>query len=238
MTLPPGECGGLDFSQLTKRASDEGLAVRGGFHPQSDDLRTLLPHFPSAETVVLLGLTGSDQWRRFESSRELLDGLPDPLDRWSRRIIGGLAREFDGRDFYPTGTPAISFQRLATRCEPVHSSPIGILIHPRWGLWHAYRGALVFERRLELPPPEAKPSPCISCASRPCLDACPVSAFTPHGFDSERCIRHVESEAGVECRERGCLARRACPVAPDAQYLPAQSRFHMAAFLRAAGDRR
>ena len=30
-------------------------------------------------------------------------------------------------------------------------SPLGILIHPDWGLWHSYRGALAFRERLDLP---------------------------------------------------------------------------------------
>jgi hypothetical protein len=224
----------LNYPRLARRASEEGLAVRGGFCPGNDHAGRLLPCTLVARTVVLFGFTGSVQWPHFASSREASDGLPDPLDRWSRRVIGGLAREFHGTDFYPDDKPPISFQRLAARCESVYRSPIGILIHPDCGLWHAYRGALAFERRMELPRFEPAPSPCASCAGRPCLTACPVDAFTPDGFDSKRCVRHVASAAGAECREAGCLARRACPVAPSARYPRAQAQFHMAAFLHAS----
>jgi hypothetical protein len=233
MTAPGDGDRALEIQQLVRRAGEQGVAVRGGFHPETADAATLLPHSMAAGTVVLLGFTGSAQWSRYACSREASDGLPDPLDRWSRRVVGGLAREFNGTDFYPDDKPAVSFQRLAERCEPVHRSPIGIMIHPEWGLWHAYRGALAFQRRMELPHLARAPSPCDSCAGRPCLTACPVDAFTPDGFDSQRCIGHVESALGAECRERGCLARRACPVAPSARYVPAQAKFHMAAFLRA-----
>src|SRR4030095_137820 len=49
--------------------------------------------------------------------------------------------------------------RWAMRAEAVAPSPLGILIHPDYGLWHAYRGALAFAERLALPPRGARPLP-------------------------------------------------------------------------------
>jgi ferredoxin len=186
-------------------------------------------------TIVLLGFTGSLQWAVFKNSPEAGDGLPHPLDRWSRRAVSSLARELGALEFYPSGTPAapVPFQRLAFRSEPVHQSPIGLLIHPTWGLWHAYRGALGLPDRIELPnvPPSAHP--CSSCQAKPCLSSCPVNAFRPRSFDLNACVNHVLSDAGSDCRENGCRARRACPVGAEFRYLPDQTRFHMHAFLRA-----
>ena len=119
----------------------------------------------------------------------------------------------------------------------MHPSPIGLLIHPHWGLWHAYRGALVFERRIELPAIEPKASPCEACAAKPCLSACPVHAFSGGSYDLDACVSHVRSAAGVACREGGCLARRACPVGDEFRYLPAQARFHTEAFLRTTAQK-
>lgn len=217
--------------ELTARAECVGLAVRGAFHPAEDD-ELLLPAGRGIGTFVLLGFTGSVQWPRFLASSEARDGLPDPLDRWSRRVIGALALEYSAAAAYPSGTPWLPFQRLAVRCEVVHSSPIGLLIHGRWGLWHAYRGALLLPSRIELDSPERGASPCAACAGRPCLTTCPVDAFRGDGFDVSACVTHVGSEAGLECRERGCLARRACPVGAEFRYLDDQARFHTRAFLR------
>jgi ferredoxin len=125
----------------------------------------------------------------------------------------------------------VPFQRLARRCEAVHPSPIGLLIHPTFGLWHAYRGGLMLAQRIELPPLPRLPSPCESCGPKPCLSACPVRAFKPGSFDLAACIAHVSSAAGSECRSGGCLARRACPVGPEFRYVPDQMQFHMRAFL-------
>jgi hypothetical protein len=186
-------------------------------------------------TIVLLGFTGSRQWDFFERSTEARDGRPHPLDRWSRRVIGSLAREYGAVDIYPNGTaPLLPFQRLAMRSEPVHQSPIGLLIHPAWGLWHAYRGALVLPDRIDLPDSAASVSPCSGCTAKPCLSACPVHAFHPGTFNVYACVNHVLSDAGRDCREGGCLARRACPVGTEYRYVEAQARFHMDAFLRAA----
>jgi ferredoxin len=221
-----------EFDQLCRRAAALGLAVRGGFYPEPGELAAALPGV-SAACIVLLGFTGSVQWHHFASSPEARDGEPHPLDRWSRRMIGTLAHEFGAVDIYPSARPLLPFQRFSRRSEPVHPSPIGLLIHPKWGLWHAYRGALVLERRIDLPAIEQAPSPCAACAAQPCLSACPVQAFRGGSYDVEACARHVESPAGSECRERGCLARRACPIGTEFGYLEEQARFHTAAFLRA-----
>lgn len=210
--------------------------MRGAFHPLPGEFEQAPPSI-AAGTIVLLGFTGGRQWQHFARAAEARDGLEHPLDRWSRRVIAALAREFGALDVYPSGTPAapLPFQRLALRSEPVHQSPIGLLIHERWGLWHAYRGALILPSALDLPPPSCVPGrhPCASCDSKPCLTACPVEAFRPGGFDLQACVDHVLSEAGQECRERGCLARRACPVGGEFRYGAEQARFHLQAFVRA-----
>jgi hypothetical protein len=229
----------LKLDQLRRRSAASGLAVRGAFHPEPGELGAA-PGARNPATVVLLGFTGGAQWSVFQDSIEALDGLPHPLDRWSRRVIGALARELGAADFYPSGSPAspLPFQRLARRCEPVHPSPIGLLIHETYGLWHAYRGGLVLPERIALPPSPPCVSPCESCAARPCLSACPVQAFHDGSLDVDACVRHVRSAAGSDCRENGCLARRACPVGPQFRYAADQTRFHMNAFLPSVEDAR
>jgi hypothetical protein len=221
---------------LTALAEAAGLSVRGAFHPEPGEFDSVVRPPRLAATCVLLGFAGRDQWRAFADSAEAADHRPHPLDRWSRRVIDALACAFDAAAIYPSDRPNLPFQQLAMRCEPVHQSPIGLLIHPLWGLWHAYRGALFLPRRIDVPVVAPSAHPCEQCAARPCLSTCPVGAFSDRGFDLAACIGHVESIAGTECRDRGCLARRACPVGPDHRYRENQARFHMAAFL-AAGQR-
>jgi hypothetical protein len=233
VTVPPPSPTRTFFAQLEAEANARGLAVRGAFHPAAGEFASNLPHDAVTGTLVLLGFAGSLQWSTFAASAEARDGLADPLDRWSRRAIGELARAFAAFDIYPTGNPRWPFQKLAQRCEAVRPSPIGLLIHPRWGLWHAYRGGLILEQRIDLPTSVAAEHPCATCAAKPCLTSCPVGAFREGAFDVAACTNHVRSAAGVECRERGCLARRACPVGVESAYVEEQARFHMHAFLKA-----
>lgn len=145
-----------------------------------------------------------------------------------------LARDFGARAILPfDGPPYVPFQRWAQRAEPVAPSPVGILIHPDYGLWHAYRGALAFPEALELPPADPRPRPCDTCSGRPCLTTCPVDAFTRAGYDVPACAGHLRGAAGADCVTGGCLARRACPVGGAWAYAPGQAEFHMRAFLRA-----
>ena|SRR5450631_825539 len=220
------------YDFLCRRAVSLGLAVRGAFHPAPGESEQLLPETP-AGTIILLGFTGSQQWDLFKRSPEAGDGMPHPLDRWSRRTIGLLALESGAQDVYPNGSlPQLPFQRLATRSEPVHQSPIGLLIHAQWGLWHAYRGALVLPLRIELPPVATSAHACVECAAKACLSSCPVHAFRAGSFDFRACLDHVRSAAGADCLERGCRARRACPMGTEFRYVEDQAQFHMRAFLR------
>lgn len=212
---------------LTEAAAAAGLAVRGGFHPDAADGAPA-----GTGTIVMLGWTGGAQWPVFAASAEAGDGRADPLDRWSRRVVGGLAAAFGGVALFPFGGPPHHpFQRWGRRAEGLEASPLGLLIHPTHGLWHAWRGALAFGERLALPVWSPLPSPCAGCADKPCLSACPVGAFASGGFDAASCRLHLAADAD-NCAT-ACRARAACPVGRP--YGEAQGRFHMDAF---AGRRR
>ncbi len=221
---------------ITQRVVAVGLALRGAFHPNTNDGVASAPDGSPAETLVLLGFVGDSGWQAFSRSPEYRDGAAHPLDRWSRRVIDGLAAELGGWSLYPfSGPPYHPFQRWAMRAEPVHPSPIGLLIHPEHGLWHSYRGALAFSDRLPLSARSDRPSPCATCAEKPCLTACPVSAFSLAGYDVAACGAHLHTPAGGDCMTGGCRARRACPVGADRGPGPAQMAFTMAAFRAARG---
>ncbi len=225
--------GGIrSLTDLCTDARASGLACRGAFHPRTDDAVPAFDDGGAVATLVLLGFTGGVQWPAFARSAEFADGRPHPLDRWSRRLINALAARYGAGAFYPSdGPPWLPFQRWAMQAEPVHVSPIGILIHPDWGLWHAYRGALAFRVRLDLPKPDRRPSPCDSCIARPCERTCPADAVTPAGYDHAACAAHVASDRGSDCLAQGCRARRSCPVGVAYRYGPDQAEFHMRAFL-------
>jgi hypothetical protein len=213
-----------------------GLVPRGALKLEDGERTGALADI---RTIVLAGMAGRDCWSAFAASPEAGDGADHPLDRWSRRVIETLARELGGKALFPFGGPPFwPFQQWARRAEPVHPSPIGLLIHPRYGLWHSYRGALGLSEKLAVPEPAAVPNPCESCSGRWCLKACPVGAFSAAGYDVAACVGHLKSAAGADCMDFGCGARRACPVGAEHAYGPEQASFLMRAFLRGqeAGD--
>jgi hypothetical protein len=221
------------LASVVAALTDVGLAPRGAFHPDSDDGVPPLPDGRAAATMVLAGNAGPAMWQRFSVERQATDE-PNGLDGWSKRVLNPLAKALGGHAIFPSdGPPYVPFQRWAQRAEPVYPSPIGPLIHPDFGLWHAYRGVLVFPEVFDLPAKDDRPSPCESCADKPCLETCPVGAMAPGGYNVPTCADHLAASDSAGCLSKSCAARRACPIGRDYTYDTAQSQFHMAAFIRA-----
>ncbi len=205
-----------------------GFTLHGGFHPDARDEMPMLPDGRKAATIILIGSAGTDLWRHFQSDSP---DKPDPLDRWTAQKLGPIAETFGAHAVFPFQSPFQPFQRWLQRAETCHVSPLRLLIHPEYGLWHAIRGAMLFANLLELPEVEKAHSPCKTCHAHPCMTACPVNAFSAHGLDTTLCAAHLASTEGGACMSRGCLARRACPVGVSYQHQPEQAAFHMAALL-------
>ncbi|MET4804869.1 ferredoxin [Limibacillus sp. MBR-115] len=226
---------------LTTALAEQGLLLRGGFRPGPETPLPSLPDGRAVDFVAMIGNAGPEMWRHFVRSPEYRDSKPDPMNRWTKRVVDAIALRFGSAALYPSdGPPYYPFQRWAQQAEAVFPSPLGILVHPRFGLWHAYRAALLFTSAdglaLKLDDQgqnRAGDHPCESCADKPCLSACPVGAFTGAGYRVDDCAAHVGSAAGHDCRTAYCRARRACPVGLDYIYDQEQAAFHMAAFLSA-----
>jgi ferredoxin len=161
--------------------------------------------------VILIGNAGLDMFRRFARER---DERSASIDEWTKAVVDPLAASLEAHAVYPLN------------------------IHNTYGLWHAYRAALLFPVEFDMPRNSAGAHPCESCVAKPCLNACPVSAFDGSSYDVVACGKHILSEAGEDCMAGGCKARLACPVGVQYQYHPRQMQFHMRAFQKArAGDK-
>ncbi|MDZ7829593.1 MAG: hypothetical protein U5K33_08960 [Halofilum sp. (in: g-proteobacteria)] len=226
---------GISYAGVAAAAATHGLILRGGFHPGPEEDLSAFADGDRVATVILVGNAGNTLWGPFSASPEYADGEPHPLDRWSRRVIDGMATTIGGSTCYPNdGPPWPPFIAWAKRGGPVVESPIGILVHPDYGLWHAYRGALLLPQVLDLPVPDNRPAPCRRCRDQPCRTACPVRAFTSAGYDVSACADFLAGADGPRCGA-GCLARRACPVGQEYNYPRAQQALHLDAFVAAQG---
>lgn len=221
-----------------------GLQPRGWLAPDENSAPRLASGV-IARAICLVGHGGGGFWPVFQAWHRKYPDIADPLDAWSKAVLEPVAALLGGEAVFPSDRPWQPFQQWAIQAERLKPSPLGLLIHPDYGLWHGYRGAILFaEARndgLSVPsdisagtgePRLADVHPCDTCSDKPCLSACPVGAFSLSGFAVSDCRTFVRTKAGMaECMVSGCLARDACPVGREYRYGRDQVRFHMAAFV-------
>ena len=224
-----------DIKQL---AESNGLRIRGTLPENTQDLPTQADGSPS-QALLLIGAEGGSLWPTFSQSSEFLDKRADPLDRWSRRVGESMARELDGLAVFPfDGPPFHPFISWATQSGSVSPSRLGLSLHRRFGLWHAFRFALVLPYEID----HAEPAPdtgsaCDTCAQTPCLQVCPVSAFDGEQYDVHACYQYLRDTPDAPCHTSGCLARNACPEGAEYRYPDEQVVFHMRQFYQALNRR-
>ena len=182
-----------------------------------------------SETIVLLGPYEPSYWPAICSSPEWNDEKPDPIDRWSIRIIEELAQTTGARACFPFGSTSSPFLSWALASDQAWQSPVGMVVQAEAGLLVSYRGALIFD--YPILSPVSAPVPCTNCA-RPCLSACPVNALKGKEYDIKACVQYIKKDPKQRCINNGCLARLACPISANYPRSTEQSAYHMRQFLK------
>lgn len=227
----------IEYAQLEADVNAAGFVLVGAFAPTEEDGVPQMAGERAAGAVAIIGSAGPDFWRTVRG--KLPDGA-HPLDRWTRATLEELAARYRAGALFPFGGPPhLPFQRWAQRADPhLQPSPLGLLIHPEYGLWLGLRGALLFGESLEMPEQDAVDSPCLTCSDKPCLSTCPVGAFRPGRYEVPDCLAYLATLSGQPCMTLGCAARRACPVGRAYAHLPEQAQLHMRAFRAGPGSGR
>ena len=232
----------VEIERLCSALAAHGIQYFGVFTIEAADIPADTDADLAGAPALLFGNAGPAMWEHFAASSEYCDGEPDPMNRWTRRVVETAADAASGQDataLFPFGAPVWPFQRWARRAMGVDASPLGMLIHPEYGLWFALRCAIVVpglsdevEKVIQLP--ENMIHPCDACTGKPCLNSCPVDAFSDSGFEAQRCRSYLANERPStgcpDCMKHGCAARNACPVGVAWRYPREQVRFHMNAF--------
>jgi hypothetical protein len=150
-----------------RRALDaEGLLLLSGFDLEPDEPR-LADLRPRPAALLLVGNRGSTMWHAARPRRA------QSLDAWTERTVGRIAAEFGLSALYPFsdarwGDGPWPFTRRAMRTGRMFASPLGLTIHPTYGLWHAFRAALLLPEPLNgALGPDGDGSPCERCAEDP-----------------------------------------------------------------------
>ncbi len=208
---------------FARKLAPHGLVALAALHPEAD----LRPD-PATRTLVLIGPDGRNFWPIFSNSKEFHDQIPNPLDRWTQRIVTPIAQSLQARVYFPFGQPYQPFFKWALASGRLWQSPVHLLVHESQGLLVSFRAALAFDAKLDL---RAKPAnaPCETCVGQPCRTACPAKAMLPDRYDTAACHAYLNSEPGLPCMTQGCQVRRACPVG-QSNHDPERATFHMAAF--------
>lgn len=217
---------------MAERCRRDGFLVLGGFSPAPGDaVPSVAPGIP-ARALFLIGSTGPGIWPAFAESPEFKDCAPDPLDRFTRRVLTEAARDLGLSVVFPfDGPPYHPFQQWALKAGGFSPSPLGVLAHETYGPWAGFRAAFLSAEGLVQITGKTAQGPCPACVDKPCLAACPVDAVSgSDGYDVPRCRNHLADGQGEPCFS-GCLARHACPVGADFRQSPEQARFHMDSFM-------
>ena len=174
--------------------------------------------------LLLIGNYGNALWQAMPAA---CLSRPHPVDSFTTDCVTRALEKQVAKDSWSLLFPHtpddinLSLQQLGALAGWHHPSPLGIGINKNLGLWFAYRAVVVLNVQLnELPPvrrPWSEESPCIACEYTPCVTACPASALTSDKSpDLTACVNHrITSESSCAST---CLARVACPVAPQWQY--------------------
>jgi hypothetical protein len=212
------------LAEIDALARIDALSVFGAFHPTAEDAAP-----DRIGTLILFGPHEPGFWDHVTGEPEFSDDAPDPIDRWSERVISDLATRLQGLALFPFGGPPYQpFQRWAVASGRAWVSPVGLLVHDHAGLMVSYRGGIALEDRIALPP--AGTRPCDTCTTQPCLAACPVGAISSQGYELGICHTYLDSKAGRSCLTGGCAVRVACPAGRAYARRPEQSAYHMRQF--------
>ena len=213
----------LTLEALNSSLAPHFLEVLGGFRLEAPEAGLS----KSCKSLALIGPKEPGYFPHLTSQPEWQDGRPDPVDRWSRRVIGRLACDLNAKALFPFGGPPYHpFYSWALRSGRIWDSPVRLLVHETQGLMVSFRGALALRESLDFPLAE---KPCENC-TKPCTATCPAGALGEAGYDVPACHAYLDTPAGEACLNGGCLVRRACPLSTRYARMEVHSAYHMRQF--------
>ncbi|THF59328.1 hypothetical protein [Pseudothauera rhizosphaerae] len=215
---PPPDSPSADFSALDRLGLNLHAVFDVAVLPAqlADDLRRDFAPAHDARQLILIGNAGRALWASVKAAGIASD---DPIDDFSVcAVVRWFAEQLPGHRYtllYPGDKP-VGLQALGRLAGWHHATPFMVGILPQWGSWFGYRVALLADTELPVTAPLQVESPCLSCAARPCVAACPAQAMAGGAFALDKCLawRRLPD---LSCRGR-CLARDACPVGREHRY--------------------
>lgn len=180
-------------------------------------------------SVLVIANTGSILWDHFMNDciqdPSIFVNHRDPLDDWIQRKIQAIDPQPPSSRRWircASTDQFIDFRPLAEAAGLGHRSHLGLLIHPKYGLWISLRAAVFTTEYLPPTTPSATASPCLDC-EKYCAQHCPGNAFDRNGWNISRCASfHQES---TNCFT-SCLSRLSCPIGMEFQHNALAHHYH------------
>jgi len=189
-----------------------------------------------AQSIIVVANGGGDFWRAFTAHAAANPGWREranPLDDFTRAAVEDAiapsvrAQGVRCTPLYPfmAGAPTLNFMELGKLAGLAGPSIVGVVVHPVYGPWIAFRAALLVDVAIDAPGAALGFDPCPGCTARSCVAACPAQAVSSGaGWDIPKCLTHrVERE--VDCAPR-CHARVACVIGPQHRYPDDELAYH------------
>ncbi|HKM99533.1 MAG TPA: hypothetical protein VJX23_03385 [Candidatus Binataceae bacterium] len=196
-----------------------------------------------AKSIIVIANGGGALWAALKNHADRNPGWwnrEHPLDDFTCTIVENelvpAARGAGSRCavVYPfmQGKSTLNFVELGKAAALAGPSILGVLVHPRFGPWIAFRAAILVDDLIDAPGEARGFDPCPTCVPRSCIAACPTGAVAfPSGWDIPRCLTYrIESEP--DCASR-CHARAACVIGPEHRYPDDELAHHQKRALRA-----
>ena len=234
------------FDHITRNAQRFGLNLTAAIPAERYEVAAAPAYragaiCPGCRSIVVIGNGGGDFWRAFKTHVAENPGWLDrenPLDDFTREVVEKeIVKPIQSAGarciaVYPFGSgPMLNFMQLAMIAGLAGPSIIGVVVHPVFGPWIAFRAALLLDREIDRPGGAIGFDPCPTCSTRSCISACPAAAVSfPSGWDIPKCMAH-RVEAHPDCADR-CDARMACVLGPDERYPDDELAYHQMRALR------
>lgn len=221
----------LQFKQGIQFLAENGLNLFASLRCDElpETLQTQLQRggVPVDEYTHLL-LTGHGGRLFWQKLQEVGMKTADPVDTFSTQLTTQFINDYLGNprhlQLYPFGDYLVPLTQLGEWVGWSHPSPLGQGISEQFGVWFAYRTAVLVNGNFPTTPRIQTESPCQSCAAKPCITTCPAGAVQVEEFQIPPCVNFRLSDHSP-CADR-CLARMACPVAPEHRYTLPQIQYH------------
>ncbi len=187
-------------------------------------------------SIVIVGNGGGAFWNAYQRHLAANPGWErreHPLDEFTRTMVGEkiapalIRAAVPHAVIYPfmSSGRTLNFMEAGKSAGLAGPSIIGVMVHPVYGPWIAFRAAILLREEIDEPGEARAFDPCPSCTARTCISACPANAVSyPGGWNIPKCLTHrVEVEA--DCAAR-CHARAACVLGPQHRYPDDELAYH------------